>query len=142
MENLLCPSFICNPGAQLYGIVNREGFTDYLRITMYIDEKFVGIARQGREPEKRFRFAGKCIQSGCKQWNAEGNACGLVDNIIDLVQNIEQEELQPCPIRKECRWFAQRKGLACAQCSEVIRNIETSMLADATPFSASEDAAE
>lgn len=25
-DNLLCPSYICKPGAELYGVVNASGF--------------------------------------------------------------------------------------------------------------------
>ena len=127
-ENALCPSYVCKPGAQLYGIVNAEGKIDYLKYSLEIDETFVTIAHQGREPEKRFRFAGNCIKSGCKQWDGDSQRCGLIEKVIGLIGNAEAATLQPCAIRHSCRWFAQRQGLACAQCNEVIRNIETRFL--------------
>lgn len=123
-EQLLCPSYVCKPGAQLYGIVNKNGFIDYLKATMEINETFVQEASKGREPEKRFRFAGNCAKSGCKQWDQEGKQCGLIDQVIELFDHSIPDQLQDCPIRSRCRWFRQRKGLACAQCSEVIRNME------------------
>ncbi|WP_052496451.1 hypothetical protein [Pedobacter lusitanus] len=124
MSEFLCPGYTCKPGAKLYGIVNSGGFIDYLRVSMEIDEVFVQQASKGREPEKRFRFAGNCAKSGCKQWDGTAHECGLIDELITVVGNQEPEQLQDCPIREKCRWFAQRKGMACAQCNEVIRNIE------------------
>lgn len=127
-ENLLCPSYVAKPGAALYGIVNSRGFIDYLQATIEIDETFVAEAQKGRAPENRFRFAGNCAKTGCKQWNTGQKACGLIDDVIEVIQNPELAELQHCAIRDKCRWFRQRSGLACAQCNEIIRNIETAMV--------------
>ena len=127
-ENKLCPSYVPKPGAQLYGIVNASGFINYLNSTLEINETFIEEASKGRELDKRFRFAGNCAKSGCKQWDGQGKQCGLIDTIIQIIDNPEPQELAYCPIRSQCRWFAQRKGLACAQCNEVIRNIEMKMI--------------
>ena len=124
-NNLLCPSYPVKPGAKLYGIVNSKGFIDYLQATIEIDETFVEEAAKGRDPDKRFRFAGNCAKNGCKHWEGQQSKCGLIGNIIELVDNPETAELKPCPIRSNCRWFHQRGGLACAQCNEMIRNLET-----------------
>lgn len=127
-ENLLCPSYVCKPNAQLYGIVNANGFIDYLKSTLEVTDSFVEEARKGREPEKRFRFAGNCAKNGCNQWDQPNQECGLIDKITEIVANPESSELQHCPIREKCRWFRQRGALACAQCSEVIRNLETRLV--------------
>ena len=126
-ESSYCPSYKVKPGAKLYGIVNKNGFINYLKSTLEINEDFISEAAKGRDPEKRFRFAGNCAKSGCKQWNSPEKECGLIDQIINIVANEEPAKLQFCPIRSKCRWFSQRKGLACAQCNKVIRNIETKM---------------
>ena len=127
-NDVLCPSYICKPGSHLYGVVNANGFIDYLTATIQINEAFVEEAIKGRTPEKRFRFAGNCAKSGCKQWAGQKQECGLVNEIIDIVGKAEPVDLQDCAIRPQCRWYAQRKGLACAQCNEVIRNIEAKMI--------------
>lgn len=124
-ETLLCPSYVAKPGAELYGIVNSSGLIDYLKATMEVSEAFMEEALKGREPEKRFRFAGNCAKSGCNHWNHGGGQCGLIDQVVEWIDNPVPETLQECPIRDRCRWFRQRAGLACAQCNEVIRNIET-----------------
>jgi hypothetical protein len=127
-QTALCPSYDCNSGAKLFGVVNSGGFIDYLKVTLEIDESFVSEAKKGREPEKRFRFAGNCAKSGCGHWNKADHQCGLIDKIIEAVGNSQNKVLQYCPIRSKCRWFLQRGGLACAQCNEVIRNIESQMM--------------
>ncbi|MBI5915293.1 MAG: hypothetical protein HY842_07945 [Bacteroidetes bacterium] len=125
---MLCPSYVCKPGAQLYGVVNAGGFIDYLKATIEIDESFVEEAYKGRDPEKRFRFAGNCAKSGCSHWSKGEHECGLIGRVIEMMDKPEEAELRPCPIRYQCRWFRQRGGLACAQCNEMIRNLETAAL--------------
>ena len=125
---LLCPSYTCKPGAQLFGIVNSSGFIDYLQSTIEVNETFVEEANKGRTPEKRFRFAGNCAKNGCKQWDKADSQCGLIDTVIEVFEKPPQQKLQSCPIREKCRWFAQRKETACHNCNEVIRNLETKML--------------
>ena len=127
-ENLLCPSSMARPGASLFGIVNAEGKIDYLPQAITVDETFVEEAQKGRTPEARFRFAGNCAKSGCGQWDKEGHQCSLVGRIVNALERPIQAKLQDCAIRSRCRWFAQEGSLACANCNEVMRNIETKML--------------
>jgi len=127
-RTLLCPSYTCKPGAKILGIVNASGFINYLQSTIEIDKTFVEEANKGRLPEKRFRFAGNCTKNGCKQWDKTDSQCGLIDTIVEVFDKPPQSELQHCPIRERCRWFAQRKKTACYNCNEVIRKLETKVL--------------
>jgi hypothetical protein len=123
--SLSCPSYIAKSGAELFGIINSEGQVHYLSESIVIDDDFVDEANKGRKPEERFRFAGKCIEKGCKQWETNTNMCGLTQKIIRTINNIDTlKELPNCAIRDKCRWFAQENELACANCSEVFRNQE------------------
>lgn len=127
-ENFLCPSYIAKPGASLFGIVNAEGKIDYLPEAIKVDETFVTEAKKGRSPESRFRFAGTCVKGSCHQWDHEGHQCSLVGNIVRALDKPIQAILQDCAIRSRCRWFAQQGSLACANCNEVMRNVETKLL--------------
>lgn len=127
-DNKLCPSYAPKPGAELYGIVNSSGFINYLNSTLEVNEAFIEDASKGRDLDKRFRFAGNCAKTGCKQWDGANSLCGLIDTLINILNNPEPKELQYCPIRERCRWYSQKKGLACGQCNEVIRNIEMKMI--------------
>lgn len=120
--HLSCPSYVAKPGADLFGIVGRNGELEYLPATISIDKTFVEEAQKGRLPESRFRFAGKCIQNACLQW--EAGKCGLIEKVIQLNRQKPEFEVQKCAIRSTCRWFAQEHERACASCSEIFRNKE------------------
>ena len=67
-EKILCPSARCKPGAALLGVVREDGTIAFLPAGFEVDEDFVRIARQGRNPESRFRFADRCVEGACQQW--------------------------------------------------------------------------
>lgn len=123
-DSLLCPSYVSKPGAKLFGIQNSEGKIDYLQETITIDQTFVDTSRQGRPAEERFRFAGKCIEKGCHQWNDSAHQCGLVSAIIERMNSPLANAPQHCPIRNRCRWYAQQGMEACANCNDIVRNLE------------------
>lgn len=117
-----CPSAPCEPGNVLLGLVQADGRVGYLTPPMAIDEEFVAIARRGRSPGKRFRFAGPCVESGCAQWS--GGRCGVIDSVLEerdeLLPNGAPAALPHCAIRSACRWFAQAGAEACHVCPLVI----------------------
>ena len=118
-EKKLCPSYKCKDGAILLGVVMRDGRVAFSADRIIVNKEFVDIAREGRSPEKRFRFGGQCVQSGCKQWT--GSRCGVIDSVIEEEkERLDYSSLPECSIRPECRWFDQRGAEACAICPEVI----------------------
>lgn len=121
-EKKLCPSHTCEKGAILLGVVMRDGQVAFSSDRIIVNEEFVQVARAGRAPEKRFRFGGQCVQSGCKQWT--GTRCGVIDKITDSVEiNVGNSNLPECSIRSGCRWFYQSGDKACAICPEVITDL-------------------
>jgi hypothetical protein len=121
-EKKLCPSYNCREGSVLLGIVMRDGRVAFSSDRIIVNEEFVQIARAGRTPEKRFRFGGQCVQSGCKQWT--GERCGVIDNVIETAGgNSETASLPECSVRSECRWFYQNGAEACAVCPDVITDL-------------------
>jgi len=121
-EKKLCPSYTCKDGSILLGVVMRHGRVAFSADRIIVNQEFVDIAREGRSPEKRFRFGGQCIQSGCKQWT--GNRCGVIDSVIEEEkERLDYSSLPECSIRPECRWFDQRGAEACAICPEVITDL-------------------
>ncbi len=116
-----CPSAACEPGAILLGLVDAEDRVGYLSPPLRIDEEFVARARQGRSPEKRFRFASACVEEGCRQW-ADGR-CGVIDEVLasaEAVALAEPGTLPHCAIRSSCRWYDQVGREACEVCPLVI----------------------
>jgi hypothetical protein len=126
-ERRLCPSARCEPGATLLGVVNADGSVGYLTPAVRIDEEFVARARKGRPPERRFRFAAPCVESGCRQWT--GSRCGVIDGIlaspVEPAEPAAHDGLPHCAIRSACRWFHQSGPEACAACPLVITDTGT-----------------
>jgi hypothetical protein len=122
-NTILCPSAMCKPGNQLLGIIGRDGQVSMLETLITIDAQFVAMARLGRAPEKRFRFAATCLEKSCKQW---GNGrCGVGDEVVSkLTHPLSSEQqlikLENCAIRPACRWYSQSGASACAVCHQVI----------------------
>jgi hypothetical protein len=117
----LCPSSKCTDGAQLIGVVKEDGHVDMLKEAIQVDETFVNVAKQGRLPEMRFRFANKCIKNGCKQWT--GERCGIIDQIMQHVNETDNTSLPECSIRPQCRWYNQSGMEACKICPLVITDV-------------------
>lgn len=118
---LFCPSYRCIEGAWLLGVVQRDGIVDYLGSPPLLDREDVIIARQGRAPELRFRFAGPCVKSACEYWT--GEAC-------DLAARIVTEAIPPgvhspirCGIERSCRWRHEQGLNACGICPAVVRGV-------------------
>ena len=111
-----CPSSYCAEGAILLGVVGPQGRVIFREEPTKVDKEFVETASQGRAPEKRFRFAHKCVECGCKQWAA--GKCGVIDLVLSYhPQSVSAEmELPKCSIRQTCRWFSQRGAAACVIC--------------------------
>lgn len=110
-SSLLCPSARCEQGALLLGVVHPAG-VGIAAQPIKIDESFVLLARNGRRPESRFRFASPCIEKGCKNWNGR---CAIADRI-----SADMPSVPACGIRSQCRWFSQNGASACAGCLQVI----------------------
>ncbi len=122
-STILCPSWSCEAGASLIGIVLADGSVAFSKDRIVIDEAFVQTARQGRSPEKRFRFSSTCRRAACVQWS--NDRCGIVDRIISEHEECttaasEPFELPECSIRPQCRWHLQSGDTACQACPEVI----------------------
>lgn len=121
---LLCPSSRCEDGARLIGVVKADGTVAFTPDDIRIDATFVSIARLGRKPESRFRFAGPCHRSNCVQWT--NGRCGVVDGVLEeaAVQDISTPDSLPrCSIRSTCRWFDQAGSAACRVCSLVVTEL-------------------
>src|ERR1017187_9034862 len=119
---VLCPSWGCEAGASVIGIVLADGTVAFSKERIVVDAAFVETARQGRSPEKRFRFSSTCKRAACIQW-ADGK-CGIVDTIISEHQARSSKPPDPyvlpeCPIRPLRRWHLQSGDAACCACPEV-----------------------
>lgn len=117
-----CPSTTCEPGATLLGVIGPDGRLRYVSPALAIDDAFVATAHEGRSPERRFRFAGECVETGCQQWHDD--RCGVIDRVLSDQRVVEKvptnQHLPHCAIRRTCRWFEQCGQDACNACPIVI----------------------
>ena len=126
-----CPSSSCRDGALLLGIMTGSGKLAYVDPPVRIDAAFVAQAREQGSPERRFRFAGPCVEDGCPQWTGEG--CGIADLVADtpVTDSASPDAESPdprrtlpaCSIRRSCRWFAQRGAAACTACPLIVADM-------------------
>jgi hypothetical protein len=115
----LCPSWQCEEGATLLGIVLGDGRVAFAKDRIVIDAAFVEAAHQGRSPEKRFRFSSACRKNGCVQWT--GDRCGVIDRVLERTPPTSASgPLPKCAIRPNCRWHLQSGDQACYACPEVM----------------------
>ena len=128
-SDLLCPSARCEEGAVLLGVVGGDGTVGYIRPLVTIDQEFVDRAKQGRDPEKRFRFAQPCIEGKCAHWR--GQRCGVIDQGLEFQEDgtipRPEQPLPKCSIRPSCRWFAQVGPRACSVCPLVVTDVSEGM---------------
>ncbi|MFE7409874.1 hypothetical protein [Streptomyces laurentii] len=122
-----CPSSSCTAGHLLLGIVRPDGTVAALHPPLPVSTAFADRAAAPglRPPEARFRFAGPCVESACRQW-AEGR-CTLGDEVADRGRAERAERAgadasapPPCAIRPTCRWWAQGGADACRICPGVV----------------------
>lgn len=121
-DNKTCPSSTCKEGALLLGVVQGDNTVALLTGTpLTVDKAFAEKLKEEGDAEKRFRFANKCVQTGCKQWT--GDSCGVISRLHEMNERIEADaQLRLCNIRPTCRWFAQEGGSACTICTYVVTN--------------------
>ena len=115
MEPRHCPSARCEPGNLLLGVQTVAGQLARIVPPPRVDETFVAAAMETGAPERRFRFAGTCAESGCRQWQDGG--CAIAR--MAAAMTTDAAALPPCHIRATCRWFDQEGRTACAACSLV-----------------------
>jgi hypothetical protein len=125
----LCPSARSESDeGQVFGVVGGTVDTPKVSYLKEAQAPLELIARVGSrvEPEEVLRIASPCEEKGCKHF--DGQDCRLVMRIVDDLP-IVAENLPPCAIRRNCRWWNQEGISACLRCPQVItRNYRPSEL--------------
>lgn len=104
----------------MLGVVTDSQHVRMLSEPIPLNDEFVQKVTAEGDPEKRFRFAGKCIKGACRQWT--GNDCGVMKELSDANADVSVDASAsiPCVIRPGCRWFHQDGFRACLLCPFVI----------------------
>ena len=115
----LCPS--AQPGmdnCRILGIVDHEGRKPkivYLNEILPATNDVLALSAP-LKPTEVFRLSATCAEHGCPHF--DGIDCRLATRIVTMLPAVV-DNLPPCTIRKECRWFSQEGGEACKRCPEV-----------------------
>jgi hypothetical protein len=123
-QPLLCPSSTAATGNLLIGKVHADDTVTLLEQAQPVTDELLASKPADVSLESQYRFAGKCIKSGCTQW--DGTGCGVIKLLSDINQALPVEDnLKPCAIRSRCRWYSQEGKRACSLCKFVITDYET-----------------
>jgi hypothetical protein len=135
-KTTLCPSARPEPGESLvFGVIGgtvTEPRVAYLKQPQTMTEELIAKVSPAT-PAEVFRTASTCATNNCQHF--DGKDCGLATRIVAQFP-IALEELPPCSIRRDCRWWQQEGKAACMRCPQVITdNYNTSelMIQVATP---------
>jgi hypothetical protein len=116
----LCPSARADwDNSQVFGVVS--GTVDvpkvsYLKHTRPSTETISKL--QGEvTPEEVFRVAAPCEEKSCQHF--DGQDCRLAMRIVDQLP-VVADQLPPCAIRRDCRWWQQEGVAAYFRCPQVV----------------------
>lgn len=119
-KTMLCPS--ARPelaDSVVFGVVSgtvTEPRVTYLKKPLPITDELLAKVSPVT-PGEVFRTAAPCVESGCKHF--DGEDCRLAIRIVDNFSTV-LEELPPCSIRRDCRWWQQEGKAACMRCPQLI----------------------
>lgn len=119
-QTTLCPS--ARPDFRdsvVFGVISgtlEEPQVAYLKQPQPITDELIAKVSPVT-PAEVFRTASPCATSGCEHFN--GKDCRLVMRIVEKMPAVA-EELPPCSIRQDCRWWKQEGKSACIRCPQVI----------------------
>ncbi|MBD2536646.1 nitrogen fixation protein [Nostoc flagelliforme FACHB-838] len=137
-KTTLCPSARPEPADSIiFSVIGgtvAEPYIAYLKQPLTVTEELIAKVRPVT-PAEIFRTAASCAESGCQHFN--GKDCRLAMRIIEKLPAVV-EELPPCTIRRDCRWWQQEGKAACIRCPQVITdhyNPSELMREVATPMS-------
>lgn len=115
----LCPSARAEEGALLLGVISPDQSVRMLSEPEPITSELAEAIAAIDAPEQHFRFANRCVKSGCSQWH--GGRCGVIDLVMSFNQHLtEPLALPPCAIRSQCRWHKQAGPTACTICPFIV----------------------
>ncbi|MEA5574713.1 nitrogen fixation protein [Calothrix sp. UHCC 0171] len=116
----LCPS--SRPEREnsiVFGIIGgtvEQPRAVYLKQALPVTDELIAKASPVT-PTEIFRTASNCATSSCQHF--DGKNCGLAMRVARNLSAVV-EELPPCSIRRDCRWWQQEGKSACMRCPQVI----------------------
>lgn len=122
-KTTLCPSARAESvNSIVFGIISgtvAEPRVAYLKQPQPITDELIAKASPVT-PTEIFRMATPCATKACLHF--DGKDCRLAKQIAEKLPAVT-EELPPCPIRRDCRWWQQEGKAACMRCPQVVTDI-------------------
>lgn len=116
----LCPSARAElADSTVFGVVTgtvEEPRVTYLNQSQPVTGELIALSGSVT-PTEVFRISAPCVGNGCHHF--DGTNCRLATRIVQQLPTVA-EELPPCPIRRDCRWWRQEGKAACMRCPQVI----------------------
>lgn len=116
----LCPSARPElPDSAVFGIVTgtvEEPRITYLKQPQPVTDELMALSGSVT-PTEVFRTTSPCVTNKCQHF--DGKDCRLATRIVEQLSPVV-EELPPCSIRRNCRWWQQEGSVACMRCPQVI----------------------
>jgi hypothetical protein len=116
----LCPS--ARPTLShsvVFGVISGtadEPRVVYLKQAQTVTEELIAKV-QPVTPAEVFRAASPCETKDCQHF--DGTNCRLATRVAEQLPAVA-EQLPPCAIRRDCRWWQQEGSAACFRCPQVI----------------------
>lgn len=116
----LCPS--ARPVLEqsvVFGVISgtaEKPRVAYLKQAQPITEELMAKV-QPVTPAEVFRAASPCETKTCQHF--DGSNCRLATRVAAHLPAVV-EQLPPCAIRRDCRWWQQEGSTACFRCPQVI----------------------
>lgn len=116
----LCPSARPElPESVVFGVIGgtvEKPHVTYLKQPQPITDDLMALSAPVT-PTEVLRTAAPCIANGCQHY--DGTNCRLAMRIVEQLPTAT-EQLPPCSIRRDCRWWQQEGKSACMRCPQVI----------------------
>ncbi|MBD2774171.1 nitrogen fixation protein [Iningainema tapete] len=115
-----CPSARSeSENSTVFGIIAGtvdEPRVNYLDKTVPVTDELISLCTSVT-PTEVFRMASPCVGNGCLHF--DGTHCRLATRITQQLPTVV-EELPPCRIRQNCRWWQQEGKAACMRCPQIM----------------------
>lgn len=119
-QKTLCPSARPElPESVVFGVIGGtvdKPHVTYLPQSQPITDDLIAMSAPVT-PTEILRTAAPCAALGCQHF--DGTDCRLAKRIVEQLPTVS-EQLPPCSIRKDCRWWQQEGKAACMRCPQVI----------------------
>lgn len=119
-HNTLCPSARPElPESVVFGVMGgtvEKLHVTYLKQPQAITDDLIALCTPVT-PTEVLRTAAPCAANGCQHY--DGTNCRLAMRIVEQLPSVT-EQLPPCSIRRDCRWWQQEGKAACMRCPQLI----------------------